>query len=100
METPAKSRNCWGLDGDPVPLNKNYQTRRIWCWCLLGWALHCEQDCGDEEPYTLLKSCTARIEDGGGIKKTVVHCEGSMVSTGEGVLSRCSGKPILWVFGK
>ncbi|GMP87789.1 hypothetical protein CsSME_00040021 [Camellia sinensis var. sinensis] len=29
METPAKSRNCWGLDGDPVPLNKNYQTHRL-----------------------------------------------------------------------
>ncbi|CAL5423639.1 unnamed protein product [Camellia sinensis] len=38
------------------------------------------------------------IEDGGGIKKTGVHCEGSMVSTGEGVLSRCSDKP--WLHGK
>ncbi|CAL5352352.1 unnamed protein product [Camellia sinensis] len=33
------------------------------------------------------------IEDGEGIKKTVVHGEGSMVSTGGGVLSRCSDKP-------
>ncbi|CAL5423641.1 unnamed protein product [Camellia sinensis] len=32
------------------------------------------------------------IEDGEGIKKTVIHGEGSMVSTGGGVLSRCSDK--------
>ncbi|XP_028085283.1 uncharacterized protein LOC114286328 isoform X3 [Camellia sinensis] len=36
------------------------------------------------------------IEDGERIKKTVIHGEGSMVSTGGGVLSRCSDKPVYW----